>query len=89
MQLPNNIIPTNPHRIQLHVEPLVVQSLGYHLTLSQGITGLPCLQGNHDTGLRIMLKQCLRHRSTEVVEVTLAIQIMVYLAYQATYPVQQ
>jgi hypothetical protein len=33
-----------PHRIQLHMEPLVIQSLGYDLALSQGITELPCLQ---------------------------------------------
>ena len=27
-----------PHRIQLHMEPLVIQSLGYDLALSEGIT---------------------------------------------------
>ena len=40
--------------IQLHMEPLVIQSLGYDLALSQGITELPCLQGHHDAGLWIM-----------------------------------
>jgi hypothetical protein len=78
-----------PHQIQLHMEPLVIQSLGYDLALSQGITELPCLQGNHDAGLWIMFQQCLRHTSTEVVEATLAIQMMVYLTYHATYPIQQ
>jgi hypothetical protein len=71
------------------MEPLVIQSLGYDLALPQGITELPCLQGNHDAGLWIMFQQCLRHTSTEVVEATFAIQMMVYVTYHATYPIQQ
>ena len=31
----------------------------------------------------------LRHTAREVVEATLAIQMMVYLTYHATYPIQQ
>ena len=71
------------------MEPLVIQSLGYDLALSQGITELPCLQGHHDAGFGIMCQQCLRHTPTEVVEATFAIQMMVYLTYHATYPIQQ
>jgi hypothetical protein len=71
------------------MEPLVIQSLGYDLALPQGITELPCLQGDYDAGLGIMCQQCLRHTSTEVVEATFAIQMMVYVTYHATYPIQQ
>ena len=54
----------------MHMEPLVVKSLGYDLALPQGITELPRLQGHHDAGLRIMFQQCLWHTSAEVVEAT-------------------
>ena len=71
------------------MEPLVIQSLGYDLALSQGITILLCLQRKRDAGLWIMFQQCLRHTSTELVEATFTIQMMVYLTYYATYPIQQ
>jgi hypothetical protein len=71
------------------MELLVIWSFGYDLALLQGITELPCLQGNHDARLCIIYQQCLWHTSAKAVEATFTIQMMVYLTYHATYPIQQ